>query len=318
MKDSFSINRRLRKPLIDYLKQQQLPNGIVSAFSVYNSPANHSYHSSYGLCSLFPSLDFLMLMLILMHSYCFPSFCWNSLFSFLICFPLLIHHPQLVAYANSTALDVTGTSVDAITQFRAALVKKNFVLATNVVPVGMADEQLCMVCLCEVEEPFFYRSCKHVGCNSCLRRFFSETSFGRGNLPFRCFSDQCKEKVPLSDILQLTDAIPLQRMQEIAVDKYVGQSGGFLFYCPSPLCRQVLRRDQVRASAGEVQGEEITCDICERDYCLHCSRESNNGVPTHPDETCDDILNGRSGLIQRHVNKVCCYMYLRSFCCIPM
>ena len=213
-------------------------------------------------------------------------------------------HLQLVAFANNTALDVTGMSVHAITQFRATLVTKKFVLSTNIVPVSTADEKLCMVCLCEVDEPFFYRSCKHVGCTSCLRRFFSETTFGTGSLPFRCFADGCGKKVALSDILQLTAAGPLQRNQEIAVDKYVGKNEGALFYCPSPLCRQVLRRDQARPPAGEGQGEEITCDICERDYCLHCSRESNNGVPTHPDETCEDILNGRSGLVQRHVHKV--------------
>lgn len=134
---------------------------------------------------------------------------------------------------------------------------------------GGSSDQLCDLCMCDVEPPsFHFKACGHGGCASCMEGQFQ--SQAELPLPVQCFSMECRKcLVPLSDVSSLAPGPSFQKIKDAAVRKFVREHPLEYRYCPNHQCDQILDLRQVVAPGTEVEeaekgGTVAYCDQCDQ------------------------------------------------------
>lgn len=157
-----------------------------------------------------------------------------------------------------------------------------------------AEEDLCSVCMCEVDQPHYYRACDHGGCTSCLAYQFSRLA--EITVPAVCFSTDCGRcPIAWSDIKAVAAPEAVDVIKSAAVSKFVRENSAVVRCCPSPVCGQLL---DVSVSVSpvtakdqeELGGTVASCDQCKVEYCLFCSERDNKPRKAHQGDSCADNI----------------------------
>ena len=199
---------------------------------------------------------------------------------------------------NRLVLEVKGTR-ETLDKVKAWLSDSQFILpaASNGGHDAnklLMNEELCSICLCEVEEPsYFYQACDHGGCSSCLKHQFS--SLTAVTVPATCFSTACS-RCPLSwpDIQAVLPPDAIDALKAAALSKYVREHMESCCRCPRPDCAQILDLSAPLAKEASSTHEEAAiggrhvafCSSCRVEYCLHCSSRDLKPQASHKGDSC--------------------------------
>ena len=206
---------------------------------------------------------------------------------------------------NDLVLEVQGDS-DTLTTMRAWLETGKFTLIDSS-PVKHAhasgagtttdvdEEELCSVCMCEVEQPaYYYRACGHGGCTTCLTYQFSRLA--EITVPATCFSTDCGRcAISWPDIKAVVPSEAVDVITSAAVSKYIRENSQTFRFCPSAGCDQIIDLSQVVTPASENEEEELGgavsyCDQCRAEYCLQCSDRDHKPRESHQGDACADTI----------------------------
>jgi hypothetical protein len=204
-------------------------------------------------------------------------------------------------------------SEQGVTQASEWLAAHQFLTASQIAPqaAGTGAGSLCSVCYCDVENPFWYRTCGHGGCTDCCEHQFCQIEQGADvPAPVQCFSTDCNHcKMALSDIMALTTTRSYALIKEAALMKYVREHAHEVRTCPNQGCSQLLDlRSVARPTDDESEmrcgGVIAYCDQCDRDYCLACSDRDSKPVGAHSGAKCSDSLPGGLDEILIYVRQI--------------
>jgi hypothetical protein len=170
-------------------------------------------------------------------------------------------------------VELTG-SPDAIEAVRVWLVGNGFVSTQNSQAVNppLLSDDLCSICFCEVEQPYYYRSCGHGGCSSCLTSQFSQAEMRTDiAVPVVCFSGECDHRLlALSDLNALAPPRACAAIKEAAVMKFVREHKTSVCICPAPECNQLLNLEAVVSPTSEDEEIKLGGTSC---FCEECNRK---------------------------------------------
>mmetsp|Transcript_21853 Transcript_21853/g.31829 ORF Transcript_21853/g.31829 Transcript_21853/m.31829 type:complete len:314 (+) Transcript_21853:1354-2295(+) len=192
-------------------------------------------------------------------------------------------------------------------------IENDFVAPTNnQVPAGDEhNDELCSICYCEPDQPYYYRACGHGGCTSCLVYQFAliEQKL-EVTIPMRCFSLDCnKQLIALSDLSALAPPEAMTALKEAAISKYVREHKRSVRYCPHADCNQILNLEGITIPTSETEeialgGTVAACDQCNREYCLNCCDRDKKCVGAHKGDTCADMLDGNADKCRQYLHHI--------------
>jgi len=156
------------------------------------------------------------------------------------------------------------------------------------------DDELCSVCMCEVDQPsYYYRACDHGGCVSCLNYQFSRLA--EITVPATCFSMDCGRcHISWPDIKAVVPPDAVDVIKSAAVSKFVRENSSVRF-CPSNGCDQILDLSETVTPGSVIEQERFGgtvayCSQCRVEYCLHCSDRDNKPRTTHKGDSCEENI----------------------------
>lgn len=171
-------------------------------------------------------------------------------------------------FVNGSVVDVTGSS-SGVEFVRSWMVANGFLFVGNNQQIAeTAQENLCQICYCELEQPYFYKVCGHGGCNSCLASQFSQAEVV--TVPITCFSSDCSHcLLALSDVYSLTSATVSAAIEESALAKFLRENRDLVDRCPNHSCNQLVNLRNIQQISGEddevrLGGRVFYCDECDK------------------------------------------------------
>lgn len=157
------------------------------------------------------------------------------------------------------------------------------------------DEELCSLCMCEVDQPsYYYRACDHGGCVSCLNYQFSRLA--EITVPATCFSTDCGRcHISWPDIKAVVPPEAVDVIKSAAVSKYVRENSQSVRYCPAHGCDQILNIASLVIPQAEREeemrgGTVAYCDRCRVEYCLCCSDRDLKPRESHKGDSCSENI----------------------------
>ncbi|KAG0482615.1 hypothetical protein HPP92_010699 [Vanilla planifolia] len=134
-----------------------------------------------------------------------------------------------------------------------------------------ASESTCLICLCELDEPFCLESCGHKFCQGCLVDQCESAIRSRDGFPLRCAKEGCQDPFLLTDLKALLLGERLEELFQASMAWFVASSGGDYRFCPTPDCPGVYR---VATSEEEgMAAGPFLCGACSMGTCTWCQLE---------------------------------------------
>ncbi|XP_037047411.1 uncharacterized protein LOC119082138 isoform X2 [Bradysia coprophila] len=156
----------------------------------------------------------------------------------------------------------------------------------------------CGLCFEAPESAFIMLSvCSHIFCSDCI-----EPMVNMQPPPFPVKCPVCDQFVALHDIKKLAPTKSLEKVLELAVKSFQQSHSHDIRQCPQPGCHQLLNYES--RTAGTHGGDFLFCDNCINTYCIACSEKMEKPVRSHDDDSCENIQNGVSNLVHKHVRAI--------------
>jgi HrpA-like RNA helicase len=168
----------------------------------------------------------------------------------------------------------------------------------------------CPLCFSEIDARYELTACGHGFCLTCLKPQFADVENGLGcTLPVSCHADGCSRKAwAWNDIVAVASTKALGFLKQTAVAAYVQSNPTVVRKCPVPECMQLIDVRNLRPSELTTEeqikrgGATVTCDTCNRAYCLTCSDRDSTPCFSHPDFTCSSRqLNAGAEMHVTHI-----------------
>lgn len=128
-----------------------------------------------------------------------------------------------------------------------------------------ANAEDCYLCLCSLEDPYYFRGCSHGACLECISNKFSQEQ--ELQVPITCFVQECQQCLALSDINALASVSGYQAIKTTALSKYIREHADILRRCPNHDCSQLIDLRSVVTPTNDIDeaamgGVTAFCDEC--------------------------------------------------------
>ncbi|PHT46445.1 hypothetical protein CQW23_15603 [Capsicum baccatum] len=122
------------------------------------------------------------------------------------------------------------------------------------------DKAHCVVCLCELEDPYRLKACTHAFCRSCLLEQCESAIKSRKGFPMCCLRSGCREPFLLVDLKSLLSTAKLEELFRASLRSFVTANAGTYQFFPSPDCPSTYR---IAVSDMEFGASfDDVCDAC--------------------------------------------------------
>ncbi|PHT37088.1 hypothetical protein CQW23_24788 [Capsicum baccatum] len=101
------------------------------------------------------------------------------------------------------------------------------------------DEAHCVVCLCELDDPYRLKACTHEFCRSCLLEQCESAIKSREGFPMCCLRSGCGEPFLLADLKSLLSTEKLEELFKASLGAFVTANAGTYRFCPSPYSHSI-------------------------------------------------------------------------------
>ncbi|CAK7354618.1 unnamed protein product [Dovyalis caffra] len=129
-------------------------------------------------------------------------------------------------------------------------------------------EDVCPICLCEVEDAYWLGGCTHFFCRMCLVEQLESALKNLDSFPICCARAGCGAPISLTDLRSLLSSDKLEELFRASLGSFVASSGGSLRFCPSPDCPSVYR-----VADSRTFGDPFVCGACFAETCTRCHLE---------------------------------------------
>ncbi|KAF3677356.1 hypothetical protein FXO37_04858 [Capsicum annuum] len=120
------------------------------------------------------------------------------------------------------------------------------------------DKAHCVVCLCELEDPYRLKACTHAFCRSCLLEQCESAIKSQKGFLMCCLRSGFGEPFLLVDLKSLLSTAKLEELFRASLRSFVTTNAGTYQFFPSPDCPSTYR---IAVSDMEF-GASFVCDAC--------------------------------------------------------